>query len=57
MEVAEYHKRLIELGRQTQVLLQLHLEDPQEFDATRITEMLFDKFEELGLEGIYCDIS
>lgn len=43
-------KKHLEMGRIATALLQLHLEKPKEFDATRIVSTLFDKFEELELE-------
>lgn len=46
-----HEEKLKIIGREAAVLLSLHLENPEEWNPLKITEKLFERFEELELEG------
>lgn len=46
----DHEAKMKEMGRVATALLNLHLKNPKEFNATRIVDELFNKFEALELE-------
>jgi hypothetical protein len=46
----DYNEKLIEIGRQAKVLMELHLEKPKDFHSERILDELINVYEKLELD-------
>ncbi|MGD6832544.1 hypothetical protein ACQCT5_10295 [Sutcliffiella halmapala] len=50
MNLAEREAKILELGKQTKALLELHLENPKEYSKEYIMERLFNSYERMELD-------